>query len=279
MWSKPTGKPADIQNRMDHFINELDHLDESMNAHQEADPFDDDGAMSWMSEGDETTPSQVSQGDHLDDVFEEPEENGASSSGSPVLGFLAAGAVLVSGVLWFVWPAADSPEVNQPVSQMATIEHAKVPPSVVAQQAGASDREPAARVTRAAVVHGSKTSIPTPSSDKTPRGQASLAAKATQQVVAKKHPSPTQTIVKAKRHGAAKVVTSTTAHRTKLEGHSKLLTVSVHLGLIRDAPNKTGKVVARLKKGTQVVGLSREGDWYKVRFPDGRIVWGHRSIF
>ncbi|PJA31310.1 MAG: hypothetical protein CO187_10080, partial [Zetaproteobacteria bacterium CG_4_9_14_3_um_filter_53_7] len=59
---------------------------------------------------------------------------------------------------------------------------------------------------------------------------------------------------------------------------TKLLTVTVRLGNIRSEPNPGAEVLFRLKKGTQVIALKREGDWLQVRIND-TLAWAHHSIF
>lgn len=58
----------------------------------------------------------------------------------------------------------------------------------------------------------------------------------------------------------------------------KFLTVTANIALIRTSPDH-GRIVSRLQKGTVVRVIAREGDWYRIRFPDGRIVWGHKDLF
>ncbi|MDX8406381.1 MAG: SH3 domain-containing protein [Mariprofundus sp.] len=59
----------------------------------------------------------------------------------------------------------------------------------------------------------------------------------------------------------------------------QLRTISVALGLIRDAPGKQGAVVVRLKRGSDVWTVAQQGDWLQVHLPDGRVGWGHQSVF
>ena len=55
--------------------------------------------------------------------------------------------------------------------------------------------------------------------------------------------------------------------------------VVVRLGNIRNKPDRSGKVLYRLKQGAMVTRLAEQGDWFQVRLRSGAIAWGHRSIF
>jgi len=59
---------------------------------------------------------------------------------------------------------------------------------------------------------------------------------------------------------------------------AKVLTVTVKLGNVRSEPNSAAEVLFRLKQGTKVLTLKREGDWLQVRIKD-TLAWAHYSIF
>ncbi len=57
---------------------------------------------------------------------------------------------------------------------------------------------------------------------------------------------------------------------------ANIATVSYDTALIRDEP-RTGKVIARLVRGTRVEILGREKDWYRVRIRSKKEGWVYRG--
>ncbi|MBN4077099.1 SH3 domain-containing protein [Mariprofundus ferrooxydans] len=57
------------------------------------------------------------------------------------------------------------------------------------------------------------------------------------------------------------------------------LNVAVRIGNIRSAPSRSGKVLYKLVRGTQVTKLSVQGEWFQVRLQNGAVAWAHYSIF
>lgn len=57
------------------------------------------------------------------------------------------------------------------------------------------------------------------------------------------------------------------------------LTIAVNIGNIRNQPGPHGAIVAKLKRGSVVTRLGRQGAWNKVKLANGRVAWGHDSIF
>ncbi len=47
----------------------------------------------------------------------------------------------------------------------------------------------------------------------------------------------------------------------------------------REAPDTNSRVVVRLKKGTTVKAMLRQGEWYQIQLGDGTNAWSHQSIF
>jgi len=67
--------------------------------------------------------------------------------------------------------------------------------------------------------------------------------------------------------------------QTAADKVESLLTVTVNIGNIRNLPNSSGDVLFRLKLGSVVTQLKREGDWFQVRLANGTVAWAHESIF
>jgi len=57
------------------------------------------------------------------------------------------------------------------------------------------------------------------------------------------------------------------------------LKVAARLGNIRNAPDRSSKILHRLLKGAVVTKLAERGEWFKVRLRHGTVAWAHRSIF
>ncbi|TLS67805.1 hypothetical protein FEF65_04970 [Mariprofundus erugo] len=115
-----------------------------------------------------------------------------------------------------------------------------------------------------------------PASDTAPAGEPEIAPTQSLETV---RPSP---------ETAATPATATDSTATQLDqpvllpqgsySPNKFLTVSADIAVMRQSP-VTGKVISRLRKGTMVRVIGREGDWLRIRFPGGRIVWGHMKLF
>lgn len=55
--------------------------------------------------------------------------------------------------------------------------------------------------------------------------------------------------------------------------------VTAHFGNVRSAPDNSGKVVSRLKKGEVVYKLEERDGWYHVRLDAEKTAWVHKSLF
>ncbi|NWF39282.1 SH3 domain-containing protein [Mariprofundus sp. NF] len=55
--------------------------------------------------------------------------------------------------------------------------------------------------------------------------------------------------------------------------------VTAHFGNVRSAPDNSGKVVSRLKKGEEVYKLDEKDGWFQVRLDDEKTAWVHKSLF
>jgi len=70
----------------------------------------------------------------------------------------------------------------------------------------------------------------------------------------------------------------TEVHETEPIAEVKL-TVAVRIGNIRNAPDKSGKVLYRLSQGDVVTKLAEQNEWFQVRLNNGTVAWAHQSIF
>jgi len=57
-----------------------------------------------------------------------------------------------------------------------------------------------------------------------------------------------------------------------------ILEIVSPIGRIRSEPGLHGKVVARLERGSLVVELGRQGDWFRVRLSDNQEAWAYKNI-
>ena len=55
-------------------------------------------------------------------------------------------------------------------------------------------------------------------------------------------------------------------------------TIKVPIANIRQRPTTRSLVIAKLRTGTQVTIIRQEGEWYVVKFFDGRLGWAHENI-
>jgi len=264
MWNKPTGESDKLQKQLDHFVDDLDHLNESPGGHAGEGGLGelDDNDMSWL----DSEPEGIDQESMLpiDDYAADLFEGESSTPERPfkfLFGLFVGSTASVLALLWFFWPNTDGPLLQQP--QLAQNEHrvmaAVVPDEPVGESHGqAGDTPPATE--HVAAEEPEAVSVP-------------VVAHILPVITPEKKPVPVVAAVKKE------IPESSNPAATGVQEQKQLLTVDVSLGVIRDAPGRDGKVLARLKKGTVVLTLFRQGDWYRVRFPDGRQAWGYKTIF
>jgi len=63
------------------------------------------------------------------------------------------------------------------------------------------------------------------------------------------------------------------------QSKGETIKVTAHFGNVRNAPDNSGKVISRLKKGETVYKLDEKNGWFQVRLADAKTAWVHRSIF
>jgi len=59
----------------------------------------------------------------------------------------------------------------------------------------------------------------------------------------------------------------------------ELITVTAHVGNVRNAPNNSGERISRVKKGEVVSRLGEKDGWYRVKLNSGKTGWIYSSIF
>jgi len=79
--------------------------------------------------------------------------------------------------------------------------------------------------------------------------------------------------------GSEETVMEASAGAVTQQQWPQLQAVSVDLALTRDAPNRHGKIVARLGRGTVVNVVGQQDDWLHIALPDGRQLWGYHELF
>jgi len=275
MKKKPIGESADMQRRLDHFVNDLDHLDESLAGPDYEPALDDhdDGGMSWLQGEDDAMQQESPMGDYSADLFEDGEP--ARRPFKFLFGLFSVSATLILALLWFLWPDTG---VNNPELQSVTQGDSGGMSAAVAPVASlhVSDDVSMNALTDSPVV-------PVESDVAVTEDVAAVAvlpeAVTRAPEVTKATPLPVTTAKVAEAAISSEDIRPVAGSDVERDVQKNLLKIGVHLGLIRDAPGPQGKVIARLKKGTVVLTLYREGDWYRVRFPDDREAWAHQSIF
>jgi len=170
-----------------------------------------------------------------------------------------AAVVIIAAVIWVIWPGT-------------TVETTVVPPEQpVIEKEVASEMitepldSPAA--IEPEVAEPEKESVLPEPTDTAAAGNASAKDTSNGTVVAKQ-----ELVVKSPVHAAA---TPTVSDETI---NNSVLTVTAIVGNIRSEPNTGAEILFRLKQGTKVFALKREGDWVQVRIK-GTQVWAHHSIF
>ena len=63
-----------------------------------------------------------------------------------------------------------------------------------------------------------------------------------------------------------------------LSRHAKL-SVNVAAANLRSRATTESSILYKLKRGSEVALVKQKGDWYIVKFKDGRASWGHQSLF
>ena len=59
----------------------------------------------------------------------------------------------------------------------------------------------------------------------------------------------------------------------------ELVTVTAHVGNVRNAPDNSGERISRVKKGEVVSKLGEEQGWFRVKLDNGKIGWIYSSVF
>ncbi|WP_018293597.1 SH3 domain-containing protein [Mariprofundus ferrooxydans] len=277
MWKKSTGESADMQNRLDHLVDELDHLDESFANHTYEDTSDESD-MSWLDADDHGMQQgrDMPHADYSTDMFE-----GETQGRRPfkfLFGLFAVSTSLMLALLWFFWP--NTTDINSSVSQSVAQHDVKATPDTPAALDAADESTAVAQLSPDPVEGKPAAAQDNP----VPANAADVPEVASKKVEVTKNVAPLPAgIVKSQQHASAAnqqpAVQAAANTAVEKDMQRQLLTVDVHLGLIRDAPGSQGKVVARLKRGTVVLSLFRQGDWYRIRFPDSREAWGNKAIF
>ncbi|PIP02967.1 MAG: hypothetical protein COX55_02410, partial [Zetaproteobacteria bacterium CG23_combo_of_CG06-09_8_20_14_all_54_7] len=260
MWDKPTGESDELQKQLDHFVDDLDHLNELPGDHAgEAVSSElDDNDMSWLDVEQESIDreSTLPMDDYATDLFE-GESSPPERPFKFLFGLFAGSTVSVLALLWFFWPNTDMPLLPSQMTQDEQRENAPV----VADESFAESQKQATTVLSATEQTATAESV---------AATLPVVTTAPDQIAAAVMAEQKAEHQDSSHHAAAATTT--------VPEQKQLLAVNVNLGLFRDAPGTHGKVIARLKRGTVVLSLYRQGDWYRIRFPDGRKVWAHSDI-
>ena len=272
----------------ENFDSELSHLDPFMDNEMEA--FESDAA-----------------------VIDEAEEGSYSRL---ITQALAATALIIVVVVWFVWPSGPvhppeyaaqtesvSDKINPPVQQALgeSEEVVVIPEPEVVETTKMLMVEPKVEeVTKevaAAEVAEPETVIPEVSSPKTMRisvnlGNVRIEPVAGTQIVARlTRDTPVLVLSRsgdwyeiqlgADQRGWAHetVLAAEPATPAKNGSEATPLVVSVDVGNIRRDPHPKSQILYKLKQGSAVTRIHIEGEWYKVRLDNGVVAWAHQSIF
>ena len=164
------------------------------------------------------------------------------------------GAAIAVALMWVFWPATEQQQavvIEEVITEAAE-------PTVAAN----SDEKPAAPVVEAKVEKSVEPQV-------TAKREAVEVAAEPVVVAEKVQPKP---VTAAKE---AELIESVVA--SYLTGEK--IKVTAHYGNVRNAPDNSGKVISRLKKGEVVEKLDEKDGWFHVRLNNEKVAWVHKSLF
>ncbi|WP_176957448.1 SH3 domain-containing protein [Mariprofundus sp. KV] len=179
-----------------------------------------------------------------------------------------AGATIAVALMWVFWPASEQRESATAVTEVA-VEVAQ--PAIVAT-AEENTATVEAKVVEALIPAKEEVAVQPEAVVVEPEQSAKpvIVAKATapaavEEVVA---PEMAEAVISEEAEKVAAAI---------IKGER--IKVTAHFGNVRSAPDNSGKVVSRLKKGEVVYKLEEKDGWYRVRLDAEKTAWVHKSLF
>ena len=272
------GEVSELQDKVNQFMGNLQkHFDsyihEMEKENSASKPQDQAVEMTMPAEEPRATNSSVVNLEEEFHTYGITKANGISEEKKPLSYTLMqalSGTIIAVALVWVFWPAAEqkTPVINHeqitvetPVSEspvtvdnaMVTTDTDSVEPEMVASI------EPESPV----VAEG-------------PAVEPTVEKASPAQV----QPEPVEVVAKtAPSEPEAVVVEKPVEKQAAPELKGEKITVTAHFGNVRNAPDNSGKVISKLKKGDVVYKLEESDGWFHVRLGDASTAWVHNSVF
>ena len=170
-----------------------------------------------------------------------------------------AGATIAVALMWVFWPASEQSKSATAVTEVAV---------EGTQPANVAKAEEKAATVKAKVVEAL---IPA-------KKEVAVQSKAV--VVEPEQASKPVIVAEATAPAAVEAVVAEAAEKVAVAiVKGEKIKVTAHFGNVRSAPDNSGKVVSRLKKGEVVYKLEEKDGWYRVRLDAEKTAWVHKSLF
>ena len=202
--------------------------------------------------------------------------NGISNTKRPVsytvIQSLIGSAIAVS-LMWVFWPTADQQVVETTiVSQQKKVE-ATQPVKIAKATVTPANKQ---KAKTEAVAEAKTEAVAEAKTEAVAEAKTEAVAEAKTEAVAE---AKTEAVAEAKTEAVAEAKTEAVAEASAPLIKGEKLKVTAHFGNVRSAPDNSGKVVSRLKKGEVVYKLKESDGWYHVRLDKETTAWVHKSLF
>ncbi|ATX79751.1 SH3 domain-containing protein [Mariprofundus aestuarium] len=226
--------------------------------------------------------------------------NGITNTKRPasytVIQSLIGSAIAVS-LMWVFWPAADQQAVEttmvsqekrveaiQPVKvgkateTLANEQKAKTEAVAEAKPEAVAEAKPeaVAEAKPEAVVEAKPEAVVEAKPEAVVEAKPETVVEAKPETVVEAKP---ETVVEAKPETVVEAKPETVVESVVPKVKGEKIKVTAHFGNVRSAPDNSGKVVSRLKKGEVVYKLKESDGWYQVRLDGEATAWVHKSLF
>jgi len=203
------------------------------------------------------------------------------------------GATIAVALMWVFWPTADHDVVNDAtdlakVESLNSVAAEKVLPIATDKAAAVKAEE---RVALKAVEDASIVVTETEVMTQKIKPELAIAEATSQKVIADRSATAAPAAkpivkVEAEKKLASKepetvvnsIINKVMSSVEPMFAGEKIK-VTAHYGNVRSAPDNSGKVVSRLKKGEEVYKLDEKNGWFQVRLDDKKTAWVHKSLF
>lgn len=303
LFEHPNTETDEMQDHLDHFIEDVDHQFEAQQevdfdeAVSHLDPFEEDAGKIFHPE---------STVDH---------DEGAAY-GKLIMRALAGTILIIIVVVWFVWPSG--PMIPpQPTVEIEVAETADQPDEAVQINHGSPLPEPEAEAVALNPPEHLPTTLPAAevetirseepdratsdeilpeAADRTmkvsvnranvrmsPESGARVIAKLTfgTPLLAVDEQGDWFEVRLSQKNGWIhnSVVTEVKEAEKIAPEETRSLVVTVDVGNFRRDPHPKSQIIYKLERGSEVLAIGSEGEWYHIRMRNGVQVWAHQSIF